>query len=107
MAIRPVEVQGVVQRSQDIGQIKQNQDQKPLVDQNNIQTQIHRETEHKSRQVTKFEDADKKENRYDAKEKGNGSYFGKKGRQNKKQSEEDSDSVMLKSVHPGSFDVKI
>lgn len=108
MAIRPVEVQGVVQRSQDIGQIKQNQDQKPVVDQNNIQLHIHRETEKSARQVTKFQNADKKENRYDAKEKGNGNYFGqKKKKQSEQEEEEGEDSVMIKSIYHGSFDVKI
>ena len=109
MAIRPVEVQGVVQRSNDIGQIKQNQDQKPLVDQNNIQTQLHHEVERNARQVTKYENADKKENRYDAKEKGNGAYFGQKKRQqmNQQKQEEEEDTVLLKSIHHGSFDVKI
>lgn len=108
MAIRPVEVQGVVQRSQDIGQIKQNQDQKPLVDQSNIQVQMHRETERNLRQVSKFENSDKKENRYDAKEKGNGAYFGRKGqkRQKREAEEEEEGSVMLKSIHQGSFDMK-
>lgn len=108
MAIRPVEVQGVVQRSNDIGQIKQNQDQKPLVEQNNIQTQLHHEVERNARQVTKYENADKKENRYDAKEKGNGTYSGNKKKQKtKQQDEEESDTVLLKSIHRGSFDVKI
>ena len=58
MAIRPVEVQGVVQRSQDIGQLKQNQDQKPMVDQSNIQVQMHQETKHNMQQVSKFQNAD-------------------------------------------------
>lgn len=107
MAIRPVEVQGVVQRSQDIGQIKHNQDQKPLLDQNNIQLQMHRETERNLKQITKFENADKKENRYDAKEKGNGAYFGQKRQKRDKKEEEDGDSVTIKSINHGSFDVKI
>ncbi len=110
MAIRPVEVQGVVQRSQDIGQLKQNQDQKPLIDQSNIQVQMHRETEKGARQVRKYDNSEKKENRYDAKEKGNGTYFKRQGRNQTKQEEEeeeDEGSVMLKSVHTGSFDVKI
>lgn len=107
MAIRPVEVQGVVQRSHDIGQLKQNQDQRPLVEQNNIQTHMHRETERSAKQVTKFENSDKKENRYDAKEKGNGTYFGQKKKQQVKQQPEDEDAVLLKSIHHGSFDVKV
>lgn len=109
MAIRPVEVQGVVQRSQDIGQLKQNQDQKPMVDQSNIQVQMHQETKHNMQQVSKFQNADKKESRYDAKEKGNGAYFGNRKKQEKHtiEEEEDNDSVILKSVHKGSFDTKI
>ena len=107
MAIRPVEVQGVVQRSQDIGQIKHNQDQKPLLDQNNIQVQMHRETERHLKQVTKFENADKKENRYDAKEKGNGTYFSQKKQQKEKKEDVEEDSVTIKSINHGSFDVKI
>lgn len=109
MAIRPVEVQGVVQRSQDIGQIKQNQDQKPFVEQNHIQLHIQKETERNSQQVTKFQDADKKENRYDAKEKGNGHYFGqRRGKRSEQvQDDDDGDSVTVKSIDHGSFDVKI
>ena len=45
MAIRPVELQGVVQRSQDMSQIKQNQDIKPQTDQSNIQIQIQNKKE--------------------------------------------------------------
>lgn len=108
MAIRPVEVQGVVQRSHDIGQLKQNQDEKPLVEHNNIQTRMHHEVEHNARQVTKFENADKKESRYDAKEKGNGTYYDqRKKRQRKQQADEEEGTVLLKRIHHGSFDVKI
>lgn len=107
MAIRPVEVQGVVQRSQDIGQLKQNQDQKPLLDQSNLQTQFRKEGEQNSRQVTKYNDADKKENRYDAKEKGHNSFYGEnKKRQKESDEEKDEGMVKVKSIQ-GSFDVKI
>ena len=84
--------------------------QKPLIDQSNIQVQMHRETEKGARQVRKYDNSEKKENRYDAKEKGNGTYFKRQGRNQTKQEEEeeeDEGSVMLKSVHTGSFDVKI
>lgn len=107
MAIRPVEVQGVVQRSQDIGQIKQNQDQKPQTDQTNIHVHMQHQTQQKSKQVTKFDNADKKEEKYDAKEKGKGEFFnnGKKGKQ-KQMDEEEDGVVKVKSTH-SSFDVKI
>lgn len=107
MAIRPVEIQGVVQRSQDMSQIKQNQDVKPQTDQNNIQIQIHHEVQQNSQQVTKFENSDKKENRYDAKEKGNGSYYeNQKKKQKKKDEDTEEGSVKVKSAI-SNFDVKI
>ncbi len=62
-----------------------------------------------NQQVTKFQDADKKENRYDAKEKGNGSYSGNNGKGNKKkktnQDSEDDGTVILKSID-SHFDMK-
>ena len=107
MAIRPVELQGVVQRSQDMSQIKQNQDIKPQTDQSNIQIQIHHEVKQNSQQVTKFENSEKKENRYDAKEKGNGSYFNnQKKKQKKKEEEEEEGSVKVKAT-VSNFDMKI
>lgn len=107
MAIKAVEIQGVVQRSQDIGQIKQNQDMKPQTDQNNIHVQIQKQGEQNSKQVTKYENSDKKENRYDAKEKGNGFYFGKEQKKRQFDEEEENDGqVSVKDIHDG-FDVKI
>ena len=100
MAIRPVELQGVVQRSQDMSQIKQNQDIKPQTDQSNIQIQIHHEVKQNSQQVTKFENSDKKE-------KGNGSYFNnQKKKQKKKEEEEEEGSVKVKAT-VSNFDMKI
>ena len=40
MSIRPVEFSGVVQRSQDISSLKQNEDNKPMLQQQNVQTQF-------------------------------------------------------------------
>ena len=58
--IRPVEVQGVMQRTQDISQIKQNQDMKPQVDQSHYQTQVQKHVESQSKQVNHSDNANKK-----------------------------------------------
>lgn len=106
MAIGPILHQGVIQRSQDIGQVKQNQDAKPLIDQTNIQSQFNKEVEHNTKQVTKFNEAELKENRFDAKEKGKGSYFSQKREQKEKKDDDtQKDKVIIKSS--SSFDVKI
>ena len=43
MSIRPVDMNGVIQRTQDVGTLKQQQDMKPMVDQQNIQMEVQRE----------------------------------------------------------------
>ena len=40
MSIRPVEFHGIVQRSQDVSTLKQNEDNKPMLQQQNVQTQF-------------------------------------------------------------------
>jgi len=107
--IRPVEVQGVMQRTQDMSQIKQNQDMKPEVDQSNYQTQVHKHTENQSKQVNHSDNADKKEEHYDAKEKGNGAFYEKpQGKRQKKEVEEEDEGIVrLKQVNQGTFDAKI
>ena len=42
MSIRPVEFSGVVQRSQDVSALKQNEDNKSMLQQQNVQTQFAR-----------------------------------------------------------------
>ncbi len=107
--IRPVEVQGVMQRTQDISQIKQNQDMKPQVDQSHYQTQVQKHVENQSKQVNHSDNANKKEEKYDAKEKGNGAFYENPQHRRQKKEEEDEDEgvVVLKQVHKGSFDMKI
>lgn len=107
--IRPVEVQGIMQRTQDMSQIKQNQDMKPEVDQSNYQMQVQKHTENQSKQVNHSDNADKKEEHYDAKEKGNGAFYENRQNRHRKKEEEDEDegTVILKQINRSSFDMKI
>lgn len=107
--IRPVEVQGVMQRTQDMSQIKQNQDMKPQVDQSHYQTQVQKHVESQSKQVNHSDNANKKEEKYDAKEKGNGAFYENPQHRQKKKKDEDEDEgvVVLKQMNRGSFDMKI
>ena len=45
MSIRPVVLNGMIQRTDDVGQIKQNEIQKPVVDQQNIQQAVQKKEE--------------------------------------------------------------
>ena len=105
MSIRPVEFSGVVQRSQDMSTVKQNEDNKPMLQQQNVQTQFAKETIHHMQQVNPANDSDNPEQKFDAREKGSNEY---EDRRNKKKKPEGKNSgkVMPKAVR-GGFDMKI
>ena len=53
MAIGPIEMTGMVTRSQDISLLKQNEDNKPVIDQSNIQVQVNKKAQEQNKQVNR------------------------------------------------------
>ncbi len=103
MSIGPLNLNGAISRVQDISIIRQNEDQKPVIDQNNIHQQITKEVTTKQERVHDADDTGNHEKKYDAKEKGSGTYSNQ-GRQRKKESQKEQ------PVAPAStsvFDIKI
>ena len=86
MSIRPVVLNGMIQRTQDVGNLKQQEDNRPIVEQ-------------------------QKENdgyRYDAKEKGNNEYEGESGRHKKRREEEpENEGKVILKGQGSHFDIKI
>lgn len=105
MSIRPVDFNGMIQRTQDVSTLKQNEDNRPVVEQQMIFSEELKKTEEKLHQVTHSQEKENAGYRYDAKEKGNGHYEReeqkKKGRKKQK-----TDNVFLKGQTSG-FDIKI
>ncbi len=97
MSIKPLLNNGMVQRSQDISTIKQNQDLRPQVEQMHIQKQHEKDVDRTARQIVKKENAaDFKENRHDAREKTNGIFFDiRKKNIRDKESDDDDDGVVI------------
>lgn len=104
MSIRPVEFSGVVQRSQDVSTIKQNEDNKSMLQQQNVQTQFAKDTLHHMQQVTHANDSDNPKKKFDAREKGSNEYEDRRNRK-KKAEEKNSGKVSVKTT--GGFDMKI
>lgn len=102
MAFGSIEL-GTIARSQDYTTIKQNEDNKGIAQQNNLVHQMQQETEHKTRQVTHSDNADWQQKKFDAREKGNGSYAGDGG--SKKKKKEPDGRVLIKGRE--GFDIKI
>ncbi len=105
MTISRLELQGQVTRAQDFTNIKQNEDNKGMINQANFQSQFDRTVETRVRQVRRQDEVEKHEKKYDAKEKGNGNYAGDGGKRRKKENGENEGKVFLKGQ--GGFDIKI
>lgn len=110
MSIRPVDVNGMIQRTQDIGQLKQHEDNKPVIQQHSIEIQQERKEEQLTKRVNDPEGKEKAGYRYDAKEKGNNSYERnqkKKKPQRDSEDEKSEDGKVILKGHGSSFDMKI
>ena len=105
MTISRVELQGQVTRAQDFTTIKHNEDNKVVVNQADIQRQFDQNVDTRLRQVNQSEQAENQEKRFDAKEKGNGTYSGDGGKRRKKAEKEEDGKVVLKGR--SGFDMKI
>ena len=92
MSIRPVDFNGMIQRTQDVSTLKQNEDNRPVVEQQTIFSQEMKKVEQNL-------------HRYDAKEKGNGHYE-KEERKKKDKKQQKADNVYLKGQTSG-FDIKV
>ena len=105
MAIRPVEFSGIVQRTQDVSALKQNEDNKPMLQQQNVQTQFAKETIHHMHQVNHANDSDNPKKKFDAREKGSNEYEDRRTKKKKKK-DDNSGKVNAKPLK-GGFDMKI
>ena len=101
MAIGAIEFT-TISRSQDHTIMKHNEDNKGVLLQNQIDEDKKQRIEHNTKQVVKKDDASWQQKKFDAKEKGNGSYQGDGGKNRQKE----SDGKVIAKGRPG-FDIKI
>ena len=107
MSIRPVVLNGMIQRTQDVGNLKQQEDNRPIVEQQNIQIE---QQKHEDQLTHRVQDPEKENDgyRYDAKEKGNNEYEGESGRHKKRREEEpENEGKVILKGQGSHFDIKI
>lgn len=102
MAFGSIEIVSMT-RTQEFTTIKQNQDNKPVLDQANLGQQMERQTNEQTQKVSDSDEARWYNKNPDAKEKGKNEYAGDGGRKRKK--EDKSERVIVKGH--GGFDMKI
>ena len=108
MSVRPVEL-SVIQKTGDVGQVKQQLDGKPAIEQQHIQDQMV-EKEHKlAHQVIETEDAPKTDTRADARNESKNKY--KYTPKKKKAGIQQKDTLpvdkVIRKKFGGDFDIKI
>ena len=102
----PLLVSAVIQRTDDVGVIKHQQDTKPAVEQQNAMTQVNKKVEETRHQVVNKNDADKADTHADAREEGKNKYFFRK-KETKKNVSQPSEDRVIKKTMGGSFDIKV
>ncbi|MCI8391138.1 MAG: hypothetical protein HFI35_10765 [Roseburia sp.] len=113
MSIRPVVTNGMIQRTQDVGIIKQQEDDKPVVQQHHLSIRQEKQEDQLTHQVQQANEKENEGYRYDAKEKGNNKYEPLKKKKKKKQDaaeagqEPDHADRVLYKGRTRSFDIKI
>lgn len=105
MAISPILNSGMIQRTDDIGALKLQQDSRPMVEQQSAQTQMTKKADEFSHQVVTPADSNKTDTHADAREEGKNKYFFQR-KNNKKQEEKHEDRV-VKKYSSCSFDMKV
>lgn len=104
MAISPILNSGMIQRTDDVGALRLQQEQRPMVEQQSAQTQMNRKAEELSHQVVTPSDSSKTDTHADAREEGKNKYFSQKKKDKK---EADEGDRVIKKYSSSRFDMKV
>lgn len=103
MALGPVEMNGILQRTQDFTTIKQNEDNRGLIAQTNIHNEAEQEIDHAMHQVHDAADSRDSEGEFDARREGRNKYM--KSSTKRKKEEKTEGKVVVKGS--GGFDISV
>ena len=103
--MKPID-RAMIQQINDVANIKQSQDSRPAIEQQNISVVVQKNVETKSEAVTSKDDVENQQQKFDAKEKSDNEYENDKKHKNKKDTKRDG-IVFLKGHKASDFDIKI
>ncbi|MBQ7077423.1 MAG: hypothetical protein IJM91_04775 [Lachnospiraceae bacterium] len=105
MSISPVNFNGMMQRSQDVSTVKQNEDNRPVVEQQQIGRVEEKKIEEKMHKVNDSDKKDETSTKHDAREEGRNKYMASGNKKNK--ANEPKDKVTKKNAPSSGFDIRI
>ena len=106
MSIRPVDFNGMMQNQQNVSNVKQNEDQKPQLMQQQAFATVAKQEEAAARQVVNKDDLNREEYRFDARD-GSKNEYQSSQRKKKKQKEKMEDGHVRIKGMSGGFDMTI
>lgn len=106
MPITPIEVLSMATKSQEASLMKQAEHQKPLSEQVAMSANFKEQLQHKSEQTVATTKSENPEYRYDAKEKGNNSYYRQSKKKSKKEQNDKDTKDKQENQHRG-IDIRI
>ncbi|MCR5419970.1 MAG: hypothetical protein K6E98_03075 [Lachnospiraceae bacterium] len=101
--ISPIEMNGVLSRTQDIASLRHNEDNKSALDSVNFQTQMNVKREEDANTVQTASGSDGTNTKHDAKEKGKNEFFDIR----RKDKKDKRDGVVKVKLSSSGFDLKI
>ena len=107
MSIRPVDFNGMMQNQQNVSNVKQNEDQKPILQQQQAFQAVTKQEEAAARQVVNKENLDKEEYKFDARDGSKNEYQNHRKKQKAKQKEKMEDGHVRMKGMSGGFDIKV
>ncbi len=107
MSISPINFNGMIQNTNEISHSKATEDQKPLLQQENLTHAVDKQQEQQARQVNDLYRADREDERYDREGNGQG-YEGNRNKKTfKKKEEKKKPDGSVSEKHAASFDMRI
>ena len=109
MSISPMNFNGMIQNTNEVSHAKANEDQKPMLQQDNLTHTVDKQQEQQAKQVNDPYKADREDERYDREGNGKG-YEGNKNKKRKlpkKKEEEKRPDGCVSEKHTASFDMRV
>ena len=107
MSVRPVDFNGMMQNQQNVSSVKQNEDQRPLLQQQQAYQTVTKQEEAGARQVVNKENLDKEEYKFDARDGSKNEYQNNQRKKKEKQKEKMEDGHVRIKGMSGGFDMTI
>lgn len=107
MSVRPVDFNGMMQNQQNVSNVKQHEDQRPLLHQQQAFTSVTKHEEAAARQVTNKDDLNGEEYRFDARDGSKNEYYNQRDKKKNKQKEKMEDGHVRIKGMSGGFDISV